>query len=845
MQGRGVALSDLWRLSDMIRIRKLSLCVMGFMMAATLAACQDSAEQAETHYQNALAFLAQGDTARASVEFRNVFANDGFHRDARAGFAAMLRDQGDLQQSYSQYLRLVEQYPDDLEGRTALAEMAIEFQNWAEARRHGARVTELAPDAPASRIIALNLAYADAIEAEDPEARRAAADAAREALAETPDNLLLQRLLIDDLIREGDFAGALSQLDSLQQARPGNREILDTRLMLLAQLERAEEVDALLREMIVLFPEDEQLPGMFLRFLLSRGETEEAQNVLRQLAETAATPEQRLGRLGDLIRLRLELEGPEAAIAEIDDILAAGGDGLVTLRTLRASLQFDSGQTTAAIAEVEDLLQREGLSLTERGSLRVLLAQMLLSEGNEAEARRLVDEVLEIDPNQPDALKMLASWLIEEDDADRAIARLRTALDVDPQDAEAMTLMAQAHARNGNAQLSREFLSLAVEASGSAPAESLRYASVLIGEERFLPAEAILIDALRLAPGDLTLLSALGDLYLRMEDWPRAAQVEETLRRQDGPEAIARADELQVRLLQGQGRAEEAMALLEGLAGAGPDGNLQAQIAVVRSRLIAGDSAGALNYAETLLAGDPGNVSLRMVLAATQAASGDLPAATVSYRELLQDAPEIQEAWIGLIRVLGAQGDSAGAATALDEALAVLPDAPDLLWAQASYLQERGDIEGAIALYERLYEMLPNAPVLANNLASLLSTYREDAESLERAHTIARRLRGSDFAPFQDTYGWIAYRRGEYQDALEHLEPAAEGLPDDPLVQFHLGMTYRALGRNDDALAQLTRAVDIVGPDDARPQFGTARAEIAAIEAEMAETSSEGGVVQQ
>jgi tetratricopeptide (TPR) repeat protein len=93
--------------------------------------------------------------------------------------------------------------------------------------------------------------------------------------------------------------------------------------------------------------------------------------------------------------------------------------------------------------------------------------------------------------------------------------------------------------------------------------------------------------------------------------------------------------------------------------------------------------------------------------------------------------------------------------------------------------------------------MLPNQPVVANNLASLISTYRDDEASLERAYTIARRLRGTDVAPFQDTYGWIAYRKGEYQEALEHLEPAAAVLGDDPLVQYHLGMTYLALGQQD------------------------------------------------
>jgi tetratricopeptide (TPR) repeat protein len=121
--------------------------------------------------------------------------------------------------------------------------------------------------------------------------------------------------------------------------------------------------------------------------------------------------------------------------------------------------------------------------------------------------------------------------------------------------------------------------------------------------------------------------------------------------------------------------------------------------------------------------------------------------------------------------------------------------------------------------------------VVANNLASLISTYRTDPESLERAFVVARRLRGSDVPAFQDTYGWIAFRRGELQEALEHLEPAANALTEDPLVQYHLAMTYQALERPQDALDRFRRSVEIAGETDTRPQIADARQRIADIEA--------------
>jgi tetratricopeptide (TPR) repeat protein len=167
----------------------------------------------------------------------------------------------------------------------------------------------------------------------------------------------------------------------------------------------------------------------------------------------------------------------------------------------------------------------------------------------------------------------------------------------------------------------------------------------------------------------------------------------------------------------------------------------------------------------------------------------------------------------------------------LAEARAALPEAAELAWAEAGYRERDGDIDGAIAIYEDLYARAPDSAIVANNLASLLATWRDDEASLERAWTVARRLRGVDVGAFQDTYGWIAYRRGQLDEALAHLEPAARALPQDPLVQYHLGMVYVGLNRSEEALRQLRLAVEVAGPGDSRPQFQAARDEIARLEA--------------
>lgn len=157
------------------------------------------------------------------------------------------------------------------------------------------------------------------------------------------------------------------------------------------------------------------------------------------------------------------------------------------------------------------------------------------------------------------------------------------------------------------------------------------------------------------------------------------------------------------------------------------------------------------------------------------------------------------------------------------------PNSAFLNWLRAGNLERAGDYEGAIEIYDRLYEMNRENLVIVNNLASLITTHRDDEESLARAYAIAQRLRGLNTPEFQDTYGWIAYRRGQYAEALTHLEPAAASLSNNALVQYHLGMTYLALERPEEARATLERALELAGESDLS-QFERAREALAGLE---------------
>lgn len=791
--------------------------ILGVAMAF-LAACDNAEERAEGHFNNSLELIEAGDVERALVELRNVLSLDEFHVAGRRLYAETVRDRGNFSDAYANFLRLAEQDPDDMDAKLALTEMAIEAQNWEEAERHSESLIAASVQLDGVEVIDLVMQFRKAALAEDTETMRSLT---RDAIALTetyPEDVTLLRIIIEGLSRESRLEEAIQFVDRAIAIEKDSQLYYGMKSSILAQLENFDALEEHLRMTVIAFPEDTLSKGSLVRLLTALGRPERAEEFLReQIAATDDSLDLQIALIG-FIR---EVNGPEAALAEIEASVGRYEDNAI-LRALRSGILFDSGDREGGIAEMQSIIDTAAPEDDRASDFKVTLARMLITNGNEIGARQLVEEVLAQDPSQVSALKLSAGWLIESDQVGEAINALRRALDQAPQDAETMTLMAQAHQRAGETELAQDMLSLAAEASGYAPDETIRFAQTLIAVDRLRPAEDALVRALRQTPADTALLQALGEVYLRSQDWPRALQVESTLRRNGDNRAVGIADSLRLQVLSRRDGRDQAIAELENMA-RGADAGVSAQVALLRERLRAGERDMALQIANDIVASQPDNPRIAMVLGGAQLALRDYEDAETTFQNLTKAAPNFENAWIQLMRAQSSQGRLDAARSTLDTALEASPDAPNLLWAKATFLERANDIDGAIEIYEALYEQDSGILVVANNLASLLATYKTDEASLERAFAIARRLRGTEVPPFQDTYGWILHRRGQSEEAVEYLEPAARALTNDLIVQFHLASAYEALGRTEDAAAAYQRAIDLGVESDPRPQVALAQ----------------------
>lgn len=794
------------------RSRLTDLALPGLLLVAALglAGCDSKAERAEAHRQRAVAYLAEGEPERAAIELRNALRLDPVNAAARLDFARLLRGRGDLDRALAQYEILVDQDRRNLDGQRELAALALEVQDFATAGAAARRAHDIAPQDPAARALKAALDYRDGDKAE-------ALALARSVVGTDPAQIPAQMVLIADRMEAGDPAGALVLAEAALTSSPGDEGL---HLVRLAALERRGDmagVEAQLDRMAALFPANEGVARAQVRLRLLRGDTAGAEAALR--ARAAGSPDDPEPAL-TVVRFLHDTRGSAAARAELDR-LAAEADSPLPYQRLRATLDFAEGRRAEAIAMLRALT--EGAEPTDAvRDIQVDLAAMLAATGDAAGRDALIAAVIAGDPRHVGALKLRARTAIAADAPERAVQDMRTALTQAPRDPEIMTILAEAHAREGAVELAGERLSLAVEASGRAPGESLRYARFLAEGGRLDQAEAVIGDALRLAPRDPGLLGALGEVQVARGDWTGAGRTAALLRGAGDP---AGADALDTARAAGEGRTGDALALLRRRAEAG---ETAAAAELLERQVAAGDIAGARAWLDGRIAAAPDDRRLGMMQAGLLAAEGRLAEAEAAYRALIAADPARPEPWRALFGLLAGQGETARARAVLAEGRAAAGDDPDLLFLEAGMREADGDSDGAIALYETLYARDSGNAVVANNLASLLASHRDDAASLERAYLVARRLRGSDVPQFQDTYGWLLHRRGDSAQALTFLAPAAAALPENPLAQYHAAEALLALGRPAEARAAYARVLALSATG---PEAEAARARIAGIDA--------------
>ena len=145
-----------------------------------------------------------------------------------------------------------------------------------------------------------------------------------------------------------------------------------------------------------------------------------------------------------------------------------------------------------------------------------------------------------------------------------------------------------------------------------------------------------------------------------------------------------------------------------------------------------------------------------------------------------------------------------------DQVVSYRPDSEGAYLGKAELLLRMGRLDDAIAQYELSVKRWPDSAMTLNaygyTLADRTDRYKEAARLIKKALKL-----DPDSAAIIDSWGWVLYRQGEYEEALVFLNQAYEKL-SDPEVAGHIVEVLWALDRHEEAQATLEDA-ELIFPD--------------------------------
>lgn len=778
-------------------VSRTVLWAMILLSFVVVSGCNSPEKRAQSYYESGLEYVEAAEWVKAGLEFRNALKSKDDFTEARYELGRVEERLGKYESAAKIYYSVAERAPDHFEARIRLAQILLAAGQPDQAEKFADDALAIAPE----DTDALVAKAAVELKLGNPEE---AVRLANIALETDPNNGDALMVLASERMQAGEPAKALEFLNAGIEENERNLGMQILRLTALNALGDDPAVEGLFVRLTEIFPDTPTFRNGLARWYLQKDRPDDAERTLREYAN--ANPDNEQAQL-TLVRFVSTRRGAEAAIAEFKRLLGEDrNDGSrFTYSIALTELEYSSDHKPAALERIAELVANTSEE-TQKNKARVLYARMLAGEKSWPEALEQVNQVIETDASNADALSVRAAIGLETGKNAEAVDDLIAALNVAPQSANLHQLLASAYERNGKVALAEEHFIKAMTLDKFSPQSSVNLARFLLRYGKNDNAQRMLEEARARGRPNRDVLALLAQIKLNNGDWAGAQELAEATRQlRDGEQT---ADEIMAAALSGLNRHEESIELLETTLAKSPDSD-RALADLIRAYLRAGKQEAAQAELEKRISENPKNLPARILLASVHVAANKTDLAEEALQEAISADSESAVGHTALAQFYSSQNkpveaeEAAMAGLERDPASAAIR----LLLAQTYEKTERYD--DAIGEYERLIEIDPNSTIVANNLASLLSERRGDEQSLDRAYEIAERFRNSEVPQFLDTLGWIHYLRGEYAPALSLLKTAADRLPNFGLVHYHLGMTQKQLDQNEQSIASLEKALSL------------------------------------
>ena len=804
--------------------------LLPFVLLASLLslACQSDSDRIVTFLERGESYVAEGKDEEAIIEYKNVLQRDPENPAAHEALSLAYLRVNKPREAYWEMSETVRVDPGNLEARLRYGTISAAIGDYdlsleqAEAvlqlDSRSARGHTLRAQAHESRedYDAAEADFRAAIQA-DPSAaafhfllggfyerrgRYEEAEAAYEELLATEESYLavtsLGRTILRDRERRDDGDRVLERIIALALVAPVEKIEVDP-----ASEERG--TTSLLHNVL----REEAIRGAYTLKAMVQYERGSVDDALATLEAGIAKSEgkvQLIYQMANLYRIegrsedenamirRATEEAPDNAGAQIvlSAYLGQQGDTLGALEAARAAVKAEPENRQAQLREAEllvDLGFRDGDSASTQAG------------------RLIVDEILEAEPDSPEAHFVKAKIELAEGDLDAAKSSLETTLQAKPDWGQARFVLGSVLVAGGELTRARVELESAVEAEPQLVEARKLLTQIYsrLGEHEFAIEEGR--SYLRDRPADGEIRIVVGQSLIRVgraeEAYQEIATIPEDQRDAAALFALGRLD-------LAHGRVEEGAAKLRRAEVMAP-GNpqvLRSLLAIDRSK---NDLAASVARIRLALEANPDDSEIMELDAEVKLLGGDVEAAKAALTQAIEVEPRNVTAQLALADLEYRAGNLDGAVAVIERAAVALPESSNLQYRLAQAYERNGRRADSVAAYEKAISLNSDLAVAKNNLAYMLA---ESGGDLDRALELAQQAKEQlpDDGNAADTLGWVLLKRGLPSAAIGYLQEATEQFPDNAfeiqgIVHNHLAEAYERNSEQDKALGASRKSI--------------------------------------
>jgi tetratricopeptide (TPR) repeat protein len=515
-----------------------------------------------------------------------------------------------------------------------------------------------------------------------------------------------------------------------------------------------------LRQALVVDPKSSQAHMAMGNLYLIHGDKKQAGEELKKAAELA--PIRSLERLK--YAAFTSATGDTGETKRISTEMTRQAPDYLPGWTLLAELALKDKKYDEALSLLENVFSRD----PEYIDGRRLESDVLLAKGDTKKAIEVLERLDQAYPDAPLIKYQLASAYLRNNSPNQAKVALDQAISINPNYDDAILRLAEINLRSGHGETVIEPITNLLRKRPDLRSAAFLLAAAYGSLDRFDDAEAVIRDQVRLAPQDPQPHTALGLIFRQGK------------RNDEARQAFEKAAEL----------APDNLWLVDQLV----------EIDVLDKHFDSARQRIHRQFQKT-----PDLPAAHCLEGKILIAEGKWDLAATELKKTLQLDPNFSTAYDLLVQTYIATNKLSEAASQLQAETSKDPNNASVLLTLALVYERMENFPQARNAYEKVLSINPNFVPALNNLAYLDA---ERLNDLDKAYELARRARDlqGDNPAIADTLGWVLSKRGDYQQALTILQDSAEKLPDNPEIQFHLGITAYAMGQTDIAKVALKKA---------------------------------------